>query len=130
MEMTGIKVYDERDYQLYGKVMADGFRSAYNCGTKTKGVVDEDGNFFRTLPLDGWRSRNLAEAITGIRDQQQLTAGYTKIVTTSTIQDLPGFDGGNTDYVNEVANKHVIVYMQVVEVDPSYGCHIILTPVV
>jgi len=128
MEMTGIKVHDTRDLELSGTKVAEGFRSAYNCETKTKGVVDEVGEFHITLPLNGWRGRDLAEKVIGVRDDGEWTLGRALIVDTHVLQDLPGFDGRYVDYLNSLSEVSRVAVLRVAIVEPSYGVHIVVEP--
>jgi hypothetical protein len=124
-QTTGIKVYDKAQREAYGQKVAEGWNVAWNFDTKRKGAVDKEGNFYHTLPLNGWRERNLAEEVTGERDGSiWREPGKTMIVDLKTLQELPGFDQFYYDFLADLAFASKVARIEVIEVDPGYGSHI------
>lgn len=105
---------------------ADNILHAYNNETKKSGVVSSiTGEFFPTVPLNGWRARNLAEEVFGKREAGELHLGRAFMTTAAVIQGLPDFDGGNQAIVNSYQG---VVIVEVVIYDPGYGVHIRILP--
>lgn len=129
MNLEGIKLDETRDLELTGVRVAEGFRSAYNCETKTRGVVEErTGKYHMTLPINGWRGRDLAEMALGVRDTSEWHVGRALIIDINVLRNLPGFDGRYVDYLDEVAKINRVVTMKVAVVDPTYGVHVVIEP--
>jgi hypothetical protein len=118
-------VINEKQTEFYkqaGFEYASGMVEAFDHDHQRKGVVNmETQEFFPTVPLNGWRSRNLAEEVFGIRKANELWVGRTFMVPAKVLQELPDFDSGNQAIVNEFTG---VVAVQVAKVDPSYGVHI------
>jgi hypothetical protein len=128
-QTTGIKVYESSIRQAYGIKVAEGYKEAWNYDTKRKGVMDSAGNFHYTLPLNGWRERNLAEAVSGERDGNMWREpGKTMLVSIHHLLELPGFDQFYYDTLTDLYYVAKVVRIEVVVVDPSYGSHIIVLP--
>lgn len=112
---------NERKQELIamGWKFADGFTRAYDG--EQVGVVNEHGEFFKTVPLNGWRARNLAEEMFGRREAAEMYIGRTFITLAKVLQELPGWDGRNQAIVNSFEGA---VYVHVVVYDPGYGHYI------
>lgn len=114
----------------HGYQIEEGFSLAFDHDVQLKGVVNNETQLFHaTLPLNGWRSRNLAEEVLGERDGSLWTLGHTMVVSLAVLRNLPGFDQKYYDMLKtleEVLGAKMGV-IRVVEVDPGYGCHITLS---
>lgn len=83
-------------------------------------IVDGDG-VIPVLPMNGWRSRNFAEEILGERNSSLLTLGTARLVRAGFLQELPGWDAIHTEYLKRF---YGMVAVEVVAVNPGYGCYI------
>lgn len=102
--------------------IAPGFDYAYDKQAEKAGIVDTRLNvFFPTVPLNGWRGRELAETVLGVRDASVWKLDWSLIVDARTLQELPGFDSQNQEIVDAFEGE---VFIHVVRVDPNYGAHI------
>ncbi len=85
------------------------------------GVEDQQGNFFPTVPLNGWRARNLAEQVLGKRSEGEWYIDRAMVVDAEILKKLPGFDSKNQAIVDSFEGQ---VMIHVVIDEPSYGKHI------
>lgn len=100
-------------------LVAEGFTREWT--KEREGVRDEAGNFYPTVPLNGWRARSLAENVLGVRSAGEWYLGRAVVVSARILKALPGFDRRNQDIVDGFEGN---VMIQVVVDDPSYGLHI------
>jgi hypothetical protein len=116
-----IKIIEPSPYHMMK--VDEGFQEAWDTEGKRKGVVyGHNQRYEATYPLNGWRMRNLAEAVFGEREASRLELGLCFITTVNVLKDLPGFDQYHYDRLNELKWLYVIVH--VVMLDPGYGAHI------
>lgn len=129
-QTTGIKVYTQEEGRVnFGLKVAEGWRQAYNCDTKRRGALELSTlEFYHTLPLNEHRRRSLAEILEGERDETLITNGYKRIIDMHTLSSLTGFDEFYCDMINQMYLESDTAYIEVVIVDPSYGCHMIVKP--
>lgn len=129
-QTTGIKVYEDTEMrQAWGCKVAPGYKEAWDFDKQRKMVQDSKGVLHYTLPLNGWRARELAKTVIGERDSALwYDPGKVVVVPTKHLQALPNFDQFYVDYLNDLAEREPVVIIQVVVVEPSYGVHIIVLP--
>ncbi len=128
---TGIKVYEETALRfMFGCVVAKGFKEAWDFDIQRKMVQGARGELYYTLPLNGHRMRDLSEALTGKRYNTDILGKLNEpiLVTTKTMQDLPGFDQYYTDYLADIAKESSEVCVTPIVIEPGYGVHVIVTP--
>jgi hypothetical protein len=113
--------------EAFGHQYEEGFAPAYDHDRQLKGVIHPNGDFKMTFPLNGHRARNLAEEVLGERDASLWTIGKCMVVSVDVLKELPGFDQKYYDMFDSMkALGAIITVVRVVEIDPGYGCHIIL----
>lgn len=112
----------ERASSLHGET-AEGFRVAYDAESEMAGVVIDD-MFYPTLPLNGHRGRDLAEAVFGVRSVDEWRLNRSAVVEAELIKKLPAFDSYNQRYADSFTGA---VLVSVVYRIPGYGVHIRLT---
>lgn len=129
-QTKGIKVYEDTEMrQAWGCKVAPGYKEAWDFDKQRKMVQDSQGVLHYTLPLNGWRERDLANAVIGVRDGSiWRDPGKVVVVAIKHLLALPNFDQFYVDYLNDLAERERVVIIQVVVEEPSYGSHIVILP--
>lgn len=79
-------------------------------------------NGVQTVPMNGWRSRKLAEYyFNDYNADGKFYEGMRFLVPAHVLKDMPDFDSKNQAYVDQFTGN---VICEVVEEDSSYGFHI------
>lgn len=124
VEVINVESADLNDIVIYGTeptgATLTGYQVAYHKVDSVGGVL-MGGTFYQTVPLNYHRARNLADDVLGRRSSEEWVLGRAMIIQATNLQELPGFDKVNQDYVDSFTG---CVLIEVVRVVPSYGVHL------